>query len=317
MTANVASAWLGNGEQAWHGEGIVEDGTRPARQAFELANALFGVEKRELQYPLAANWREDNQLAPAGVFGVVRTDTQDILGVVSRQYEIVQNDALLRMAEFIREEADMDAVVVLGGGAKVCFTATLRGASSDIVPTDTVKRRIVGYLGHDGKTSCGAMFTTIRVVCENTLNFALSNNTGIRRTSHLPGANENFDDIIKSIDAAREEFTEECTMMREFTRRTLMMDEFEDMVRDVYDVDDLMKFRKYKLLRQSLFAGRGSQLAAGTLWSAVNAITEVETSPLGKTAAKATAQFARANFGQGKVVSNKALTYARKLVGAW
>jgi hypothetical protein len=60
------------------------------------------------------------------------------------------------MAEFIREEADMDCVIVLSDGAKVCFTATLRGAETDIVPGDTVKRRIVGYLGHDGKTGCGA-----------------------------------------------------------------------------------------------------------------------------------------------------------------
>ncbi len=47
------------------------------------------------------------------------------------------------MAEFIREEADMDCVIVLSDGAKVCFTATLRGAETDIVPGDTVKRRIV------------------------------------------------------------------------------------------------------------------------------------------------------------------------------
>ena len=96
-----------------------------------------------------------------------------LLGVVSKQYEIVQNDSLLRMAEFIREEVDMDCVIVLSDGAKVCFTATLRGAETDIVPGDTVKRRIVGYLGHDGKTGCGAKFTNIRVVCQNTLTAAL------------------------------------------------------------------------------------------------------------------------------------------------
>ena len=77
------------------------------------------------------------------------------------------------MAEFIREEVDMDCVIVLADGAKVCFTATLRGAETDIVPGDTVKRRIVGYLGHDGKTGCGAKFTNIRVVCQNTLTAAM------------------------------------------------------------------------------------------------------------------------------------------------
>ena len=166
MPANFTSGWMGNGERAWHNLGVVTDGTLPAREAFETADALFAVEKRELYYPVITG-EDEPQHGKAGVFGVIRTDTQALLGVVTKQYEIVQNESLLRMAEFIREEADMDCVIVLSDGAKVCFTATLRGAEADIVPGDTVKRRIVGYLGHDGKTGCGAKFTNIRVVCQN------------------------------------------------------------------------------------------------------------------------------------------------------
>ena len=175
MSANFHSGWLGNGERAWHGLGVVTEGTLPAREAFETAEALFTVEKRELFFP-NSNALGDNDEPlwfPTESFGVVRTDTQALLGVVSKQYEIVQNDSLLRMAEFIREEVEMDCVIVLSHGAKVCFTATLRGAETDIVPGDTVKRRIVGYLGHDGKTGCGAKFTNVRVVCQNTLTAAM------------------------------------------------------------------------------------------------------------------------------------------------
>ena len=146
MASNFTSGWLGNGQAAWHGLGTVTEGTLPAREAFETADALFTVEKRELSYPTEPGY-EGRTLPfyqPSGSFAVVRTDTQALLGVVSKQYEIVQNDSLLRMAEFIREEVDMDCVIVLSDGAKVCFTATLRGAETDIVPGDTVKRRIVG-----------------------------------------------------------------------------------------------------------------------------------------------------------------------------
>jgi len=106
------------------------------------------------------------------------------------------------MAEFIREEADMDCVIVLSDGAKVCFTATLRGAETDIVPGDTVKRRIVGYLGHDGKTGCGAKFTNIRVVCQNTLTAALNETGAASSITHKGTANANFDALIESIDVA-------------------------------------------------------------------------------------------------------------------
>ena len=182
MSANFTSGWLGNNERAWHGLGTVTEGTLPAREAFETAGALFTVEKRELSYPKEVIDQDDATgfvtsypgQAPAGVFGVVRTDTEQLLGVVSKQYEIVQNDSLLRMAEFIREEVEMDCVIVLSDGAKVCFTATLKGAATDIVPGDTIKRRIVGFLGHDGKTGCGAKFTNVRVVCQNTLTAAIA-----------------------------------------------------------------------------------------------------------------------------------------------
>ena len=217
--ANFTSGWLGNNERAWHGGGVVTEGTLPAREAFETADALFTVEKRELFFPRATSEPEDEQLwQPTESFAVVRTDTQALLGVVSKQYEIVQNDSLLRMAEFIREEVDMDCVIVLSDGAKVCFTATLKGAATDIVPGDTVKRRIVGYLGHDGKTGCGAKFTNIRVVCQNTLTAALGESGAHSSITHKNGANNNFDALINSIDVARQDFVTECELMREFSR---------------------------------------------------------------------------------------------------
>ena len=107
MPANFTSGWLGHGEAAWHGEGHVTPGTLPAREAFEVADALFTVEKRELSFPID-NRRTFDGYKPSSTFGVVRTDTQALLGIVSKQYELVQNDALLQMAEFIREEVDMD-----------------------------------------------------------------------------------------------------------------------------------------------------------------------------------------------------------------
>ena len=320
MPANFTSGWLGNGERAWHGMGVVTDGTLPAREAFETADALFTVEKRELRYPNADYIPGCSDPCEAtfasGTFGVVRTDTQALLGVVSKQYEIVQNDSLLRMAEFIREEVDMDCVIVLSDGAKVCFTATLRGASTDIVPGDTVKRRIVGYLGHDGKTGCGAKFTNIRVVCQNTLTAALGESGAHSSITHKNGANNNFDALINSIDVARQDFVTECELMREFSRVSMGPGAFTDFVDEVYSIDEGQVFRKREKLERARLNGYGSEYAPCSLWSAVNAITQVETSTRGTTAAKGRAQFARGTFGVGAQISKRAFAVARDLVTA-
>ncbi len=319
MPANFTSGWLGNGERAWHGMGVVTDGTLPAREAFETADALFTVEKRELLYPKVLDAPNDGEwdFTKSGTFGVVRTDTQALLGVVSKQYEIVQNDSLLRMAEFIREEADMDCVIVLSDGAKVCFTATLRGAETDIVPGDTVKRRIVGYLGHDGKTGCGAKFTNIRVVCQNTLTAALGEAAGAHSSiAHKSDANNRFDALISSIDVARQDFVTECDLMREFSRFSITSSQFNDFVDEVYNIDEGQVFRKRDKITAAMNRGYGVEFNPGTLWTALNAITQVETSTRGTSAAKSRAQFARGTFGAGAVISKKAFAIARDLVTA-
>ena len=324
MPANFTSGWLGNGERAWHGQGVVTEGTLPAREAFETADALFTVEKRELQLPRFDQGLADVDTcggpdagiyyAPSGTFGVVRTDTQALLGVVSKQYEIVQNDSLLRMAEFIREEVDMDCVIVLSDGAKVCFTATLRGAATDIVPGDTVKRRIVGYLGHDGKTGCGAKFTNIRVVCQNTLTAALNESGAHSSITHKNGANNNFDALINSIDVARQDFVTECELMREFSRVSMGPEAFNDYVDEVYNIDVGQVFRKREKLERAFRQGYGSEYAPSSLWNAVNAITEVETSTRNTTRAKGNAQFARGTFGVGAQISKRAFAVAQDLL---
>ena len=322
MPSNFTSGWLGNGESAWHGQGVVTDGTLPAREAFEIANALFTVEKRELSYPreVVGYTSEDSVVRytpePAGVFGVVRTDTQGLLGVVTKQYELVQNEALLRMAEFIREEADMDCVVVLADGAKVAFTATLRGAQKDILPGDTIKRRLVGYLGHDGKTGCGAKFTDIRVVCQNTLAYALMGAGAHRSITHKNGANEQFDVLIKSIDIARQSFDEQIDLMKEFSRASMGMNGFREFVNEVYNVEEDQVFRKREKLERLFRYGKGMDFAPYSVWNGVNAITELETSTLNQTAAGTKRQFARANFGAGFDISKKAMTVAKQLVTA-
>ena len=315
MPANFTSGWLGNGERAWHGMGVVTDGTLPAREAFETADALFTVEKRELLYPTweeaGGNPQAYQSQQSAGVYGVVRTDTQALLGVVSKQYELVQNDSLLRMAEFIREEADMDSVVVLADGAKVAFTATLRGASADIVPGDTVKRRLVGYLGHDGKTGCGAKFTDIRVVCQNTLAAALSDSGKGSSITHKNGANQQFNALIQSIDIARQDFTSQCELMREFSRVSMVQAGVDDFFEEVYSIEEGQTFRKREKLWRAYNGGFGAEFHINTLWGCVNAVTQVETSTLGKTAKGMSNTFNRANFGAGLTLSRKAIEVAK------
>ena len=75
-------------------------------------------------------------------------------------------------------------------------------------------------------------------------------------------------------------------------------------------------FRKREKITAAMNRGYGVEYSPGTLWTAVNAITQIETSTRGTTAAKGRAQFARGTFGAGAQISKRAFAVARDLVTA-
>jgi len=174
----------------------------------------------------------------------------------------------------------------------------------------------VGYLGHDGKTGCGAKFTNIRVVCQNTLTAALGESGAHSSITHKNGANNNFDQLINSIDVARQDFVTECDLMREFARRDMGLIRFNEFVDEVYNIDEGQVFRKREALKRAFTSGYGAVYAGYTIWNGINAITQIETSTRGTTAAKGRAQFARGTFGAGAQISKRAFAVARDLVTA-
>jgi phage/plasmid-like protein (TIGR03299 family) len=319
----------------WDGRGItVNQGMHvSARVMFEQADALFTVEKRELSFPLIDEREPEDSPhriihAPTGAYGLVRTDKQSLLGMVTDRYEIVQNDSLLRMAEFIREEVSMDTVVVLSDGARVAFTAQVNGASAEVVEGDQVKQRFVGYLGHDGKTGCGAMFTNIRVICSNTLATARSKADSKVSIRHKNGANESFERLIQSIDIARQSFVEDIEVMKTLAATPCNEDQFREFLSRCYSrqlavpvTDDqgtrsrkLEDLRVFPHLRNAFDNGLGAEFSRGTMWGAVNALTEVETSTAGLTAVSRIKRFNRATFGAGQDMSLKAMTVAAEML---
>ena len=104
--------------------------------------------------------------------------------------------------------------------------------------------------------------------------------------------------------------------MREFSRASMGVQGFIDFVDEVYNIQDDQVFRKRRALTKAFHDGFGSEFAPMSVWAGVNAITQVETSTRGTTAAKGRAQFARGTFGAGASISKKAFAVAKELISA-
>jgi phage/plasmid-like protein (TIGR03299 family) len=320
MAHEFHSGIMMNGERAWHGLGEVIEGTLPAGEAFTRAGALFpvGVTK------LFAQDNEGEYIELEDRRAIWRPDTRTILGVASNHYKPIQNNQLLRFAEAIREEVDMDTVVVLRGGAKVAFTARLRGSEHEVVPGDKIHRNIVGYLGHDGKTAFGGMFTNIRVVCANTLGFAQSdaNRHGKQFTiRHTANDIAQIDHVLQNIDTARQSFVNVVDDYRAMQSAPMSYDLFRHWLEDVYTlpaqngrpgrIEDLP--RKWKQLEHAWNYALGSNIPGvrGTVYAGLNAVTEVESSM--KTKGAGSRRMHSALFGGGSLIIKKAHETALEL----
>jgi phage/plasmid-like protein (TIGR03299 family) len=123
-----------------------------------------------------------------------RSDTNDQLAIVSGNYKIVQPKEIM---EFFRELiADqgfkMHTAGVLADGKRVWALAET-GKEFAVKGQDRVGGYLLLATSYDGKFSTTAQFTSIRVVCNNTLSWSLdqgdNQSSGIVRIPHMSDFN--------------------------------------------------------------------------------------------------------------------------------
>jgi len=198
-TQKGTHSFVSNKEKAWHGLGTIIDRPMTAEEAMRLANADFQVEKIQLDYPFG-----DQRNIAVGSFATVRMDNGVYLGTVRSTYEVVQNinafgffDAIIDKGEAIFETAG-----VLGRGERIFATAKL--PEDLLVNGEHCNQYIVLTNSHDGTSSTTAGFTSIRVVCENTLQAALSGLKNKVSVPHRKGAKEKLEEAYKVMNIQSE-----------------------------------------------------------------------------------------------------------------
>lgn len=186
-------------EKAWHGLGQVVDRYPTSSEAIQFAGLDYIVEKRPLFTYDSKNFTGDPdsdlmtpEIAVPNYFATVRADTEDVLGVVGNDYEVVQNRDAFSFFDAIVGGGDgiiYETCGALGKGERIFITAKLPGyirVGSD----DLIEKFIFLTTSHDGFGSIIAAFTPVRIVCNNTLNAALSNRSNSVKIRHTQSVKE-------------------------------------------------------------------------------------------------------------------------------
>lgn len=283
------AATLHNGQRAWHGLGQYVDKAMTAEEAITLANMDWTVEKQPMliDNPAFATDPENQpmQVEVPRFKAAVRMDTGDVLSVVSDTYQIVQNRECFTFFDTIvdRGEAIYETAGVLGRGERIFLTAKL--PKDIVVNGEQVENYILLTNGHDALHSLQAGFTSVRVVCNNTLTAALNgglkNSIKLRHTANVKEMLKEAATIMgissRYVQEAQEAFDAMARVrindvqLRRFIELVMhpepeTIGEKEFSKQFIKTVDNVMEFA---LAHDTQL----TQAAAGTVWGAYNAIS--------------------------------------------
>lgn len=199
-------------EKAWHGLGQIVAQYPTSEEAIKHAGLDYEVIKTPL-YTKGSGIIEttngieigSSELEVPSYYANIRTDNNAVLGVVGKDYHIVQNreafnffDAIVGGSQGILYET----AGALGQGERIFITAKLpdyiRVGNGD----DVTEKYIFLTTSHDGSGSITAAFTPIRIVCQNTLNASLRSMSNVVRIKHTSGAKQHLENAHKVMGLA-------------------------------------------------------------------------------------------------------------------
>jgi len=285
MAANINS-FASLRVPAWHGLGTVLENKVAPMQFMVEAGLDWEVAKCDIFASSNGYLRPANN----GQKMIVRQDSHAPLGVVGDRYESIQNREIF---EFLKElgEFDLDMQVetagALGAGETVWALARVDSLSLAL-GNDVSKSYLLLTNGHTGNRRLTAMPTTVRVVCQNTLAMAFKDRKGKTGLSggfdlkHTTGISDRFQQatkVYRDLATAHAETLETSRRLADVaanweTVKAISEATFGKMPTDkgrALTIAENRQDRLFQIWNSPTCAGLET---AGTLWAALNAVTE-------------------------------------------
>jgi phage/plasmid-like protein (TIGR03299 family) len=304
-------------EVPWHGLGNPLTPEQPIESWQIQAGMNWRINETEVLFNVSnEGGRHVKSHADSKV--LYRSDNHAPLSVVSNRYKVVQPHDVL---EFYRDLTQaggfqLETAGVLKEGRKLWALAKT-GQEALLKGGDKVKAYLLLATSCDGSLCTTAQFTSVRVVCNNTLQLAVGNSTGAVRVPHSRFFDPQL--VKQELGLGLTSWENFVTDMRLLAERKV--NKFEAMNYLINVLGDksvpLNEQHNTKAIQNvyTLFngQGKGSDMvsASGTAWGLLNGITEfVDHS---RRARSQDYRLDSAWFGQGAIIKEKAYLEAMKL----
>lgn len=283
MAHNIeTTAWATT--EPWHGLGEKVSNNLSAEQMLKAAGLDWTVSKRPIFHKVG-----DEMQVIDKEFVLARDKDNAVLSLTGSMYKPVQNaDAMEFFKKFVTEaKMTMETAGSLWGGRYIWGLARV-GKDFKLDKTDEVRSYLLLCQPHVFGKAMTIQFTSIRVVCWNTLCFALGeslkgNGSAFRMPHSVEFTNGVKEQAAVALGLATEqmaEFKEAATLLNKAKAEKKEVEEFFcEVLRFDPKTAEKKKDgeeREPKMLprfREALVHAPGQNLGVGTWWSAVNAVT--------------------------------------------
>ena len=267
-------------EPAWHGLGTILDHEVSTSEMLQVAHlAGWDVRLDDLDLPGRSH---------KNFFAVTRKNPfdgdRDVLGVVGERYKVLQNEDLFSFADNMLDGGRWETAGSIKNGTVVFGSLAL---DREVVldpngATDKVNTYLLVHTSHDGSLAVQASVTPVRVVCQNTLNYALSGvkqSYKIRHTSTVNGKVAAAREALGLANAYLDEFEKEAQTL---ITKEITADTFFDIIKAAYPEPDkdvkgsLTKWTNKVDTLWDIYQGDTVAQAGimNTAWGAYNTLTE-------------------------------------------
>lgn len=199
------------GETPWHKLGTALDIPPSTEEALQLAKLDWTVFKDETVLPQSVSegfnpfgYKEKPVLIPTGYYCTYRLEDGKpvFLGNVSERYEVLQNLEAFKPFDEVLLDAgyNYETAGALGNGERIWILA--KAPDSLMINGDRVDKYVFLMNSHDGSTAVILQPTPIRVVCNNTLTWALEGSKSRIAMKHTQGVRNRLKQVINMLKTA-------------------------------------------------------------------------------------------------------------------
>ena len=230
----------------WHGLGTRVE-TAPNS---EVALQHSGLDWMVTQRPIMT---DDNTQIPGYRANIRQTDNA-ILGVVTDRYKVVQNHEAFAFTDaLLGEGVTYETAGSLHGGKKIWLLAKLPDHYT--IMGEDVEPYLVFHNSHDGSGAIKVCMTPIRVVCQNTLNLALSQAKRIWTTIHVGDLAHKMDEAHNTLALSRrymDSLGDEFERLSQITLSDRAVMEYIEMLLPMNETPSALHTRNVEQIREDL-----------------------------------------------------------------